>query len=58
MTMSKHDVYNNSVIENFKFLKETKTTSHHEIFIPYILNYYHLIFSNLLTNFSVLIYIA
>ena len=23
MTMSKHDVYNNSVIENFKFLKET-----------------------------------
>lgn len=34
----------------FKFLKETKTTSHHEIFIPYILNYYHLIFSNLLNK--------
>lgn len=26
----------------FKFLKETKNTSHHELFIPYVLNYYHL----------------
>lgn len=32
----------------FKFLKETKTTSHHEIFIPYVLNYYHLTYSKLL----------
>ena len=31
----------------FNFLKETKTTSHHEIFIPYILHYYHLSFFKL-----------
>ena len=26
----------------FKFLKETKNTSHHEVFVPYVLHYYRL----------------
>lgn len=32
----------------FKFINETETTSHHELLIPYILNYYHMKHSNLI----------
>ena len=32
----------------FKFLKQTKNTTHHELFIAYVLNYYHLNYRNLL----------
>ena len=32
----------------FKFLKETKNTSHHELFVPYVLHYYHLHYTPLL----------
>ena len=35
------------VTKFFEYMKITNTTSHHEIFIPYVLNYYHLSFKNL-----------
>lgn len=41
----------------FNFFKETKTTSHHELFIPYVLNYYHLTFSNLLDEHKLYLHI-
>ena len=31
----------------FEFIKNTESTSHHELFIPYVLNYYHLSHSNI-----------
>jgi len=41
--------YSKQFVNNFfDFLSKTNTTSHHEIFIPYVLNYYHLTHNNLL----------
>ena len=34
----------------FEFINNNDSTSHHEIFIPYVLNYYHLSHSNIEDN--------
>lgn len=41
--------YSKQFVKNFfQFINNTDTTSHHELLIPYILNYYHMKHSNLI----------